>query len=68
MTYNFIVRFEKEIQRTLFNDKCHEKGVSGSSILQELAGRYVMGKVRVNGKKKSDIGRENRRGLDRTIS
>lgn len=67
MTYGYNVRFEKKIERTLFNEKCKENGVSGSSVLQELAGLYVMGKVKVSGKKISDIQRKNRGGIDNGI-
>ena len=64
MTYGYNVRFEKKIERTLFNEKCREGGVSGSSVLQELAGLYVMGRIKAKGKKISDIHRKNRMGLD----
>lgn len=65
MTYGYNVRFEKKIERTLFNEKCKENGVSGSSVLQEMAGMYVMGKIKVSGHKISDINSQNRRGLDK---
>jgi hypothetical protein len=64
MTYGYNVRFEKKIERTLFNEKCRESGVSGSSVLQEMAGLYVMGRIKVAGRKISDIHRKNRMGLD----
>ena len=59
MTYGYNVRFEKKIERTLFNERCRENGVSGSSVLQEMAGLYVMGRIKAKGKKISDICREN---------
>ena len=65
MTYGYNIRFEKKIERNLFNEKCKENGVSGSSVLQELAGRYVMGEVKATGHKISDIQRKNRKGLDK---
>mgnify|MGYP001559215425 CR=1 FL=1 len=69
-TYGYIVRFTKEIERKLFREKCHEEGVSGSSILTELAGLWVMGRIKAKGKKISDICRENgfKPKLDRKIS
>lgn len=65
MTYPFITRFKKKAERDLLIEKSDIEGVSASSVMEELAGLWIMGKIKVSGKKIHDIYRENRKGLDK---
>jgi hypothetical protein len=66
MTYPFITRFKKKIERDLLIEKSGKEDVSASSIMEELAGLWIKDKVKVSGKKIHDIYSENRHKLDKS--
>lgn len=63
MTYPLLVRFPKKIQKDLLMEKCEIDKVSVSSVMVDLASKYVKGEIQAKGEKISDINKRNRKKL-----